>query len=272
MAEMQLWQALLLAVVQGLTEFLPISSSGHLVVLETWMGLQTAELLFFDVLLHVATLAAICIYFHKKIIALALSLLPGAAPAEVQTNRRMIAAIVISTLITGGIGLQMRDWMDVIRHSLPGVGVAFIGTGLLLWATSRCTPTREDAFSQGWQFIILFAVAMGLAQSLAILPGVSRSGATVCVAILLGMKSNFALEYSFVMSIPAIVGAALLELRDAQMVISVTAGIAGFVTALVSGLLFLWLLALIVRRGQLHYFAFYVIPLGLLLIGQSIIG
>jgi undecaprenyl-diphosphatase len=116
----------------------------------------------------------------------------------------------------------------------------------------------------------VFAVLLGIAQSFAIAPGISRSGATVCTALLLGTNKSRAVEYSFLMSIPAILGATIKEMKDAPMLIDWTPAMAGFFTSLVSGVLFLWLLVWIVNRGKLHNFAFYTIPLGIIVILYSL--
>lgn len=255
-------ESILLAFVQGLTEFLPISSSGHLVVVEHMLNLDVSELLFFDVLLHVATLIAVILFFREKILRLIKSIIPGSTETDAPEMRRWIVALAISTVITGIIGLSIKDVVEGMREELMLVGIAFLCTGALListWFFKREETPGADIVINLW----LFAVIMGFAQGLAVLPGVSRSGATVCAALLLGTRAKTALEYSFLMSIPAVMGAALLELREVETTVGFGVATAGFITALISGLIFLWLLSLIVRKGGLHYFAFYVIPLGI---------
>ncbi|MBI1388824.1 MAG: undecaprenyl-diphosphatase [bacterium] len=258
---MSLLQAVALAVVQGLTEFLPISSSGHLVVLEHLFHLQASEYLFFDVMLHLATLLAVAIFFHKRLLGMTKAIIPTASGDSVTRDRRWIAAILISTVITGGIGVALKDQLEQVRDNLTIVGVSFLFTGALLLA-SRHLARRSDDAREIPLNIYLFAVVMGLAQAVAILPGVSRSGSTVCTALLLGVPAAAAVEFSFLMSIPAILGAAVLELPDAKISLSAPALAAGFIVALISGLVFLWLLVWIVKKGRLSYFAYYVIPLG----------
>lgn len=265
---MDLLIAVVLAVVQGLTEFLPISSSGHLVVVETLFNLQASEYLFFDVLLHLATLLAVCIFYRHRLLQLTLSLNPSRSTPDVKQDRLWVAAILVSTVVTGSIGLAIKDFVEHMRDDIWIVGVCFLGTGILLLCTRlfrKDTAVSDDFPINVW----LFALIMGLVQGIAVLPGVSRSGATVCTALLLGASVKPALQYSFLMSIPAILAAAALELPDAQPLFPAYVLTIGFVTALLSGIVFLWLLVWIVKHGQLHYFAYYVIPLGIWVLWYS---
>lgn len=261
---MSILEALLLAIAQGLTEFLPVSSSGHLVVLEYWLGLQPSEFLFFDIILHVGTLVSVIVFYHKSILRLLKSLLPASSGETTRDDRMLIGAILLSTFITGVLGFAIKAPMEEMRDQLVFVGIAFIATGLLLASTRLRAAAPDDAPLP--MNLFLFAAIMGVAQAIAILPGISRSGTTVSVALLMGVSSKRALEYSFLMSIPAIVGAAILELKDAEIVIPATTALLGFVASMVSGLIFLYLLVWIVKRGQLWAFAAYTIPLGIAVI------
>ncbi len=266
---MDLLKALVLAVVQGLTEFLPISSSGHLVLLESLFEMKASEYLFFDVLLHLATLLAVCIFYRARLWSMTLSLNLSNKSDTAKRDRQWIAAIFLSTLITGTMVVLFKDNFEQARDNLVIVGGSFLFTGALLIATrfvSKKDGSAPDLPINFW----LFALIMGFMQGVAVLPGVSRSGATVCASLLLGARVAPALEYSFLMSIPAILAAAVLELPDAEPLFPAYILALGFIAALISGFVFLKLLVWIVNRGQLHNFAYYVIPLGLFVLWNSL--
>jgi len=262
------FEALLLGVLQGLTEFLPVSSSGHLIVVEYLMGLTVEAFLFFDVLLHLATLLAVCIYFRTRICAITTNLflcMRGRVTDHARADLYLARALLISTIITAVIGIILKTSgvMIAMRANLLPVGICFVITGILLLSTLLRQPSSQ-AGANAWPMnLVLFSIIMGLAQSFAILPGISRSGATICVALLLGTSKERAVEYSFLMSIPAIIGAMLVEFKDASFNITLIPAVVGFIAALISGIIFLWMLVWLVRGGKLYQFAFYVIPLGI---------
>ncbi len=267
-------ETFLLGFLQGLTEFLPVSSSGHLVVVETFLNGRASDYLFFDVLLHLATLLAVCIFFRKRLFrlgAVCLEWIAGKNPSDdSKTDRTMIAAILLSSLITGALGILFEEKFVMFRDRLDWVGGAFIVTGVLLFSTlwAREKKGRTDRFVPVNLWI--FAVVMGLVQACAILPGISRSGVTVGVALLMGVSRTVAIEYSFLMSIPVILGAGILELRHAEAAIAPLPAVLGFSASLVSGVIFLGLLIRLVNAGRLYQFAFYTIPLGLWVIWYSL--
>ncbi len=257
-------ESIILGFLQGLTEFLPVSSSGHLVLLEHWMELQASEYLYFDILLHTATLIAVSVVFHKRLLAVLASLSPKAPIDETtQRDRQLAFAILLSTVVTAAIGYPLKHTFEAMRDNLFSVGTAFLVTGLLLSLTYFENKKRENQRLSFPPHLIRFAIIMGLAQTMAIVPGISRSGATICIALLLGMSKGFAVEYSFLMSIPIILGVSVIELIKGDGMIGWYPALLGFTTSLFSGLIFLWLLVWIVKTGKLHHFAFYVIPLGL---------
>jgi len=264
---MNVLDAVFLGFLQGLTEFLPISSSGHLVVAEAVLKLKAADYLLFDVLLHVATLLAVVIFFRNRLLSLARSSFSWFQKNPVSETacfeRGMIVAIVISTVLTGGIGLYIKHWMEGMREQIGLVGWAFLVTGILVFSTRfrKSETASETGFSSPgfWKF----GVIMGIVQGIAVLPGVSRSGSTICAALLLGVSKPFAVEYSFLMSIPAILGATLLELKEAPHNVGLLPMACGFSAAFVSGLLFLWVLVWIIGKGHLYRFSYYLFPLGI---------
>jgi undecaprenyl-diphosphatase len=190
------------------------------------------------------------------------------SPVATETVR-LVLALLLSTVVTGVLGIVFKDTLEQMRDQLGLVGVSFILTGLLLFGTKFRAKPGPDALPYPPNLWI-FALVLGLAQAVAITPGISRSGTTVCVALLLGGGKEKSVEYSFLMSIPAILGATILEMKDAQIQIAAIPALAGFIAAMVSGLVFLWMLLWIVRKGKLYQFSFYTIPLGIWVIWFSL--
>lgn len=254
-------QAVLLGALQGMTEFLPVSSSGHLVVFRRFMQLQDIPILF-DVILHVATLFVVLIIFRDRIGRILLSLgrlFTGRKNEEDAENIRLFGIILTATVITGAMGLGIER-LDAGSH-IKLVSALFIVTGVILWLTRYMSGTINYGtigIKQG--------VVTGFAQGLGVLPGISRSGITISAALMSGMNREKAGEYSFLISIPAILGALLLELKDLDtLFVSMTPLkiAAGFAAAFIVGLLSLMLLLKLVNRGRLYYFTFYLVPLGI---------
>lgn len=266
---MDLLKVVILAVVQGLTEFLPISSSGHLVVLESLFNMKASEYIFFDVLLHLATLLAVCIFYRARLWGMVLSLNFFNKSETAVRDRQWIIAIFLSTVITGVMVIFFKDKFEQARDNLFIVGFSFLATGAVLFAT-RFVKDKDESSPDIPLNFWLFALLMGFVQGIAVLPGVSRSGSTVCTSLLLGARVSSALEYSFLMSIPAILGAAVMELPDATPSFPAYILALGFIAALISGVIFLKLLVWIVKHGKLHHFAYYVIPLGLWVLWMSL--
>lgn len=263
---MTIIQATLLGFLQGLTEFLPVSSDGHLTLLETFFQFKASEMLFFDVLLHLATLIAVCIFYRERILELILRSLEFITcrrkPSLEDPDCRLILAILLCTVITGGFGVTFKDAFESMRDHLALVGGCFIFSGICLLATRfwSCSNSAGETYPPN---IWIFTVIIAIAQTLAIAPGISRSGSTVAAALLLGAPKAKSVEFSFLVSIPAILGAAVLELRHANFTIGVVPAMAGFVVALISGLLFLNFLVWIVSKGKFYRFSYYLLPLGL---------
>lgn len=259
---MKLIDALFLGGLQGLTEFLPVSSSGHLVVAEHFLGLGNTPVLF-NVLLHIATLAAVVVVFARKIgsvlAAIWRFLLRRSTEADTPMLRFTISAIV-ATVCTGIIGVL------IVKAGLPDnpkvVAAFFIVTGLIL-ILSRFLPVGTKSYGEiGWKQ----GVVIGVAQGIGALPGISRSGSTITAAMGSGMTREASGEFSFIISIPAIIGALIIEGRHtAQLEQVVSAGVlvVGMVVAFVVGVLSLVALMRIIRSGKLYLFSAYLIPLGI---------
>lgn len=261
---MTILSALFLGFLQGLTEFLPVSSSGHLVIAEALLDLKHDTPLLFDLILHLATLIAVGIYFRERIANLLSVLWRWRVTGEDKRHEKnMITAIFISTVITCVIGLVFKKLpvIDTMRAQPVLVGWALVFTGIVLFSTyfRRGDHTGNDGFPVG---MILFGIILGLAQGIATLPGVSRSGMTVCTALLLGSSKKMALEYSFIMSIPVILAASIFEMKDGIGGMPLTPAVVGFGTSLVFSYIFLILLTWLTKHGKLYPFGFYTVPFG----------
>ena len=266
-------QAIILGIVQGLTEFLPVSSSGHLVLGQHLFGLKEPDLLF-DVIVHVGTLAAVLIVFRRDIreltseaIRLPRILTNGGKIKEAWRNRpqfKLLVLIILGSIPTGLMGVFFKDFFETLFASILAVGCALLFTGTILFLTGRIRGSnrRLGEFRPGTALIV------GIAQGLAITPGVSRSGLTISTGMFCGLNKELSARYSFLLSIPAILGALILQLKDASPgSFHLTNLGVGFCAALVAGLGALTFLLRIVRRGGLHYFSYYCWMLGLITIG-----
>ncbi|HHP7233056.1 MAG TPA: undecaprenyl-diphosphate phosphatase [Desulfobacterales bacterium] len=266
---MSTWQAVLLGIVQGLTEFLPISSSGHLVLFQNLLGFREPELLL-DICLHLGTLAAVLIVFQRDIrdiLATLIRLPVLAGPAggfkallRQDPHVRICFLIGVGSLPTAVLGLLFHRLADRIFANVTLVGAMLLVTGSLLWFTRRARPAARPLQHMRSRD----AAWIGLAQGLAILPGISRSGATISTALYLGIDRRLAGRFSFLLSIPAIVGALLLEIKSADLHASATATaiVLGTVAAGISGYFALVVLLRLVEKGKIQYFAPYCWLLG----------
>ena len=279
---MTTFQGILLGLIQGVAEFLPISSSGHLQLAQYLFNLGEVPLLF-DVFLHVATLLAVVLYFRRIIWRLLCvccrwilrrSLPRNRTALAEKHDRKLILMILLTTLVTGVIGLITSKVIP--DFSIRAICVCFLVTAGLLIASAvtdkliclhyaASSGVRGDRAFTGvrwWQALII-----GFAQGAGTLPGISRSGATIAGALFSGVDRVTAGEYLFIVSIPAIVGAFLLELKDLGAVagsIGASPVIAGCAAAFASGYVALTVLMRLIRKGRLEWFALYLIPVGVL--------
>lgn len=261
---MSWWEGVLLGVVQGLTEFLPISSSGHLVVVEAALGITTPGVVI-EVVLHVATLLAVVIVYRKVLWRLA-----GGAVVGDRTAWRYIGLLAIGTVPAALAGLFLEEWFERTFQSLLLVGLNFLITGTVLWSTrgrvrhaARPSPSTKGAFG------------IGMAQALAILPGISRSGTTVAAALWLGVDPVRAAEFSFLLAVPAIAGAAVLQIPNLSGGLASAGALpvaAGFLAALVSGVAAIRLLIFLLRNKAFHRFAPYCWGIGAITILFAALG
>jgi undecaprenyl-diphosphatase len=263
-------KVIVLGIIQGLTEFLPISSSGHLVLCQQLFGLKEPELLL-NISLHVGTLVAVCIVFFKEIreIIAALIQFPrllkqlGGVNKLIKENEklRLVLMILIGSIPTAVLGLMFRSIADKIFNSVSVVGCMLLVTGTFLWL-SRTTGLKSRSIKK---MKAKDAIWIGIAQGLAILPGISRSGATISTSLFLGIDRELAARYSFLLSLPAIVGALMLEIDTSLSGSSLPLGtlLLGIATAAVVGWVALILLLRLVKRGRLYLFAPYCWLIGI---------
>ncbi len=254
---MTLWQGVLLGLVQGLTEFLPVSSSGHLRLLEVVTGVRTPGV-FVEVTLHVATLAAVLVVYGRRL----LELLRGAIRGQ-RAELRMVGLLAIATLPAGVVGALFHHKVEEAETSLVLIGAAFIVTGCLNWSTRGRSGTKRDPGVTG-------AAGIGAAQAVAaVVRGISRSGSTVCAGLWSGLDPVAAAEFSFLLAIPVIGGAALLEGRHAAANIAAVGALplaVSFVIAFATGVWSIRFLVTVLKRGQFYEFAPYNWAIGVLTI------
>jgi undecaprenyl-diphosphatase len=267
---MQTFQAVILGAIQGLTEFLPVSSSGHLVIFQHIFGFKEPKLIF-DISVHLGTLIAVIFFFWKEIHAIIISISRFAIlylKKEVpfghvykDVDIKLAVLIVIGTLPTAIIGLLFHRIADQLFSSVILVGLMLILTGLLLILTVRINNYSKSIE----RFSIKDALIIGLMQGIAIIPGISRSGSTIAVGLFLGLERETAARYSFLLSIPAIIGASILGLKDisANPSSQLIPTLIGTFTACLVGYGALRLLVYIVKKGRLHIFAPYCFIAGI---------
>ncbi len=256
---MDIISTVILGILQGATEFLPVSSSAHLVVGQELLGVQQPGMLM-EVALHLGTLLSVVVYFRRDLARLARgSLLAGRVGSAV---RREVGYLALATLPAVVVALTLADQVSVAFENVALVGAMLLVTSVVL-VTSRFTHSREDA-----RITWLVALIIGSAQAVAILPGISRSGLTIVAGLWLGLGGVAAARFSFLLAVPAILGAGLLQaLEVVRSGVAPTAGLAlGLVVAAVTGYAVIaWLLD-IIRKKRLYLFAGYTLLLGLTVI------
>ncbi len=274
---MSVFQAIFLGVIQGLTEFLPVSSSGHLAIFQNLFHIDTGTGVLFDVLLHVGTLVSVFIVFRKDIILLIKEFFGMIAdlfrkiqdPYIVVINsayRKFVLLIIVSTIPTGVLGFVARDFVSYASSSLLIVGICLMLTAATLFFADMLGEGRKSVKSATY----LNAFEIGMAQGLATMPGLSRSGLTITTCLFCGFKREFAVKYSFIMSMPAILGAAILELKDVtkaefsgSMILNC---LIGMIVAGGVGFVAIKLMIAIVKNKKYIFFSIYCFVIGLIAI------
>lgn len=259
---MVLWKSIVLGVVQGLTEFLPVSSSGHLVVVSQLLKAGTSVA--YDVALHAGSLIALLIFFWRDVVGLFqgfLATFRASSPPAVVRKRNVFWILVLAILPSGIAGFLLSDTIDKAFTSVTLVGAMFLVTGLLLFLQHFSATTRTVR-EVTWRD----ALAIGIGQTFALLPGLSRSGTTMSVGVYRGIRQEDAAHFSFLMAIPTIAGAALAKVKDL-----VQAGLnaggyldigIGVVVSALTSLLAIGLLLRVARKGKMEWFALYCAAAG----------
>ena len=278
---MTISSAILLGIVQGVAEFLPISSSGHLAILQNLFALSAGEdHLFFDVLLHLGTLISICVCYWGDIVAMVREVfivLRGGRRADgtpVQGNlgaARLFMMIVVGTLPLFLV-LPINDKVEELYYITPFIGVALLLTGCMLFVSDKMTPGKRTEKNMRFRD----ALVIGLCQCVATLPGLSRSGTTITAGIATGLDRTFAMKYSFLLSLPAVLGANLLSFIKAIGSESIEASLIpayliGMLAAMLSGIAAISLMKLIAKKSKFGWFAYYCWGAGVLTIIFSLI-
>jgi len=260
---MGFWEAVLLGLVQGIAEFLPISSSGHLALFQRLFGIHEATL-GFDVLLHVGTLIPVCVVYGKEIWALIR-----------KPFQKMTLLLIIGTLPAVAAALLLGDAIETLFTSMLFLAAGFAVTGVILLLADFLPSGHKEEREITW----LDALLIGCAQGVAVAPAISRSGSTISASLLRGLKRETAARFSFLLSIPAILGAAVLQVKDMLSGGDVFAGIpatsliAGFLVAMVSGYLAIQFMLRLIQKAKLRYFSIYLFLLAaFIFVDQLVLG
>ena len=263
-------QAAILGLVQGLAEFLPISSSGHLALLQHFFGVEADNVVIFTVLLHVGTLISVFFMYWHDILELVIEL--GLTIKDIVTGkglrlderpvRKLGVMIITATIPTAIIGFAFNDLFEGLYSNILFIGIGFLITGTFLFIAERIGSNRTEIDRMNFRN----AIFVGVMQGVAIYPGISRSGSTLMAGLTAGLKREFAVRFAFLISIPSIMGSALLEGKDAIEAGIDTAFIGpillGMAVAAVSGVLAIKLMIKVVSDKKLKYFSYYVWALG----------
>ncbi len=248
-------KSILLGIVQGLTEFIPVSSSGHLVLSNYFLNFDIQDITF-DVMLHVGTVLAVILYFRKDIKSLLISLWKFNDRSEEHiANRRIMLLLIIGTVVTGVIGLSVKGFIEAIFYEPLFSAIMIMITGCIIFTADFIKDKKiEVSKSKIWRIVII-----GISQSFALLPGISRSGSTITASLAVGIKRDQAARFSFLLSIPAILGAALLDIRritsvDNSLYLGYFLGTAA---AFISGYLVISFLLNLIKKRKLRYISFY---------------
>lgn len=274
---MSYFNAILLGLIQGIAEFLPISSSGHLSIAQNLLGLSVegSNDMFFDVLLHLGTLMAVFVAYWQEIremivefFAAAGDIVKGRKQKNVPPARRLIAMIVIGTLPLFAI-LPVKDFVEVLSGNTYFIGGALLVTGCLLVACDRVRKGKKNEGSATMKDALL----VGVGQAIATCPGISRSGMTISMGCFCGFERKFAVRFAFLLSIPAVLGANVLEIADVMETgidpTLLPAYFVGVVVAAVSGYLCIRLLKMIAEKGKFGAFSYYCWAMGVLVLVLS---
>ena len=263
---METIQAIILGIVQGLTEFLPVSSSGHLQIAKELLGVELEENLTFDVVLHAATVLSTIVVLRSEV----WRLLGGLFSRRFNEEQAYVLKLVVSMIPIGIVGLLLKDQLNALLEApciLAVVGAMLLLTAALLAFAYYAKPRQKETISYRDAFVI------GLAQACAAMPGLSRSGSTIATGLLLGNKKTAVAQFSFLMVLAPILGETLLEAASGELPAGVAAGplVAGFAASFLTGCLACRFMLEIVKRGRLIWFAAYCAAAGIVSIASYLI-
>lgn len=273
-------ESVVLGLVQGLTEFLPVSSSGHLALLQHFFGVRSDSVMIFTVMLHVGTLVSVFIMYRsdiwiliKELFLTIKDLFTGKGlRLQERPMRKLGVMIIVATIPTTVMGLGLNKFFEALNTNIPAIGIAWIVTGFLLFFADRTGDGSRNIEKMNFRN----GVFIGVMQGIAICPGISRSGSTMVGGLLTGLEREFAVKFAFLISIPTILGAAVLEIPQALNATasgSMEAGpmLAGIVVAAVSGVLAIKAMIKVVVAQKLKYFSYYVWALGIFAIVYKLV-
>lgn len=250
---MSIWESMFLGIVQGLTEFLPVSSSGHLVIIQNILGVKQPGVTF-EVFVHFGTLVSILWVFYPDIKEL---IKAGLWLNNDKMGRRMIFLLIMGCIPTAIMGLVFLPFFVGLFNSVVTAGIMLLVTGSILWLINWKVPGRKKVD----KMTVLDALLIGVFQGIAIIPGISRSGTTISAALFRDLDRETAVRYSFLLAVPVILGAALLEARDiitgANEVVSLIPVTLGTIAAFLSGVFAIKTFIRVLNKGRLYYFSYY---------------
>jgi undecaprenyl-diphosphatase len=264
---MNIFESVLLGIIQGITEFLPVSSSGHLEIFKSILNFEPENGLIFNLILHLGTIFSILFVFRKDIFEMVLT---SVKPSGVE-EKRFILFLIVSALPIGVLELFFGEQVEKLFESnLRLVGICLIVTSILLFVSNKLGKANNKVVN------LPVAISMGLAQLFAVLPGLSRSGATISTALLLGIRKDLATKFSFLMLIIPVVGASFIWILDIiknkETIKNLDILLAGFVASFVVGIFAAKLMISIVKKSKLNIFACYCLLMGILTLGYSILN
>lgn len=259
---MEWWEGLVMGLVQGLTEFLPVSSSGHLAIARNMLGVDVPDDLIFEVTVHFATVLSTIIVFREQI----WNLLKGLFKFRYNDETDYILKIAVSMIPVFVVGMFFKDYVEALFSSFAVVGYALLGTAFLLFTSEYLAVHRlviEDQDRNGISWFQAFVI--GLGQALAVIPGLSRSGTTIATGLFLGVRQEAVAQFSFLMVLAPILGETLLDVVGGDFVASSVGALPlamGFISAFISGLFACSVMIELVKRAQLRFFALYCLLAG----------
>jgi len=235
-------QAIILGVIQGITEWFPVSSSGHLALMQNLFNLQVPVV--YDILLHLGTALVVLIKFRKDILNIILL-----------KERKLLLYLIIGLTATAIVGFAFRGLFKSFFYNLTIIGVAFLITGILIILTKNRTTNKRLDYKSSFM--------IGLTQGFALIPGISRSGSTISIGLIKKINKEQLIKYSFILSLPAIIGAAIFEIKDINL-INPTPIIIGTLVSSVVGYISLTYIIRIIRKGKFHNFSYYCFIIGII--------